>query len=217
MDAVTEVLLDRAQQTEKLSQMVLVSMVAHAALIGLVALSPRLWPPDATRTDEHVMVISLAGAPGPVQGTNPISNTAVQQAVPDASKARTETRPAAAKPEMVEPIKTAKPETKSAAKPEPRKDTSRARTPTQGAEVRQGDAKVETGQTNAIPFGGLSTGGAGMGGARTDFANFCCPEYLQTVQRLIYANTNPQQGQPGTMVMRFVIHRDGSITDVAVE
>jgi len=215
MDAVTEVLLDRSHQADRLSQMVVASLAAHALLLAAVALAPRFAPAPAA--DDRAIVIQLAGGDGPIQGRNPISNKAVQEPAADASKPKVDTPPAAAKPELVEPIKAAKPEPKTIAKPEPKKTEPQlhGRTPTQGAEVRPGNARVETHQTTAIPFGGLATGGGGAG-ARTEFGDFCCPEYLQLIQRTILGNTNSQQGQAGTMTMKFVIHRDGSITDVSV-
>src|SRR4030095_6228239 len=85
--------------------------------------------------------------------------------------------PARAKPDMVEPVPSKKPEPKTAAKPEPKKTEPQlhGRTPTQGAEVKQGSARVQTGQTAAVPFGGLATGGGPVGGAYTDTGDFCCP------------------------------------------
>jgi TonB family protein len=216
MDAVTEVLIDRSHQADRLSQMVVVSLVAHALLLAAVSLSPRLFPESAP-VDEKPLIISLAGGEGPVQGHNPASAKAIQQVAPDPTKAKTDTPPPVTKPELVESVKTAKPEPKAIPKDEPRKTEPQlhGRTPTQGAEVRQGTARVDTGQTAPIPFGGLATGGGGAG-ARTDVSNFCCPEYLAIVQRTILANTNSQQGQAGTMTMKFVIRRDGTISDVSV-
>lgn len=213
MDAVTEVLIDRSQQTDRLSQMVVVSLAAHAALIAAVGIAPRFSTPPG-KVDDHAIVISLAGGDGPVQGTHAISNRAIQVAAPTAAKPA-DVPPAPAKPEMVETIRT-KPEPKTPPKPDVKKpEPARGRTPTQGPEVRPGDARAETGQTAAVLFGGLATGGGGTG-ARTEFANFCCPEYLQTIQRAILANTNAQQGQAGTITMKFVILRDGTIADVAL-
>jgi len=215
MDAVTEVLIGRSQQADRLSQMVLVSLAAHVVLIAAVGIAPRFSKPQAP-VDDHAIVISLAGGDGPIQGTHAIANRAIQVATPDATKPKTDVPPPApAKPEMVETIRT-KPEPKTPPKPDPVKpEPARGRTPTQGPEVRAGNARSETGQTAAVPFGGLATGGGGTG-ARTEFANFCCPEYLQTIQRSIVANTNAQQGQAGTVTMKFVIQRDGTITDVAL-
>jgi TonB family protein len=216
MDAVTAVLNDRRYQADRLSEMMFVSLLAHALLLTAVALSPRFFP-DAAPVDEKPLVISLAGGQGPVQGHNPASAKPIQEVAPPDTKPKVETPPALTKPEMVEPLKTAKPEPKATPKDEPKKTEPQlhGRTPTQGAEVRQGTARVDTGQTAPIPFGGLATGGGGAG-ARTDVSNFCCPEYLAIVQRTILANTNSQQGQAGTMTMKFVIRRDGAITDISV-
>jgi len=219
VDAVTEVLIDRSYQADRLSRMVVVSFVAHAAFISLVALAPRLWPePDAV-DERHIMTISLAGAEGPVQGRNPESAKPVQQVTAEPVKAKDEAPPALAKPDMVEPIKAAKPEPKTVAKPEPKKEVPQlhGRTPTQGAEVRAGTARVQTGQTAAIPFGGLATGGGGTPGAYTDFADFCCPEYIQVMKQQIYANWRVRQGQDGVNKMKFVVRRDGLIIDITVE
>lgn len=219
MDAVTEVLIGRSHQADRLSQMVVVSLVAHAVVVAAVTLAPRLWPGAAAVDDAHVMTISLAGPEGPIQGRNPESAKRVQEAVPDVSKAKNDAPPALAKPEMVEPIKAAKPEPKSAAKPEPKKDVPQlhSRTPTQGAQVIDGSARVQTNATAAIPFGGLATGGGGGSAAYTDFADFCCPEYIQVMKQAVYANWRDHQGQPGLNRVKFVVHRDGLITDVMVE
>jgi TonB family protein len=219
MDAVTEVLLDRAHQADRLSRLVVVSLAAHAILLTAVTLVPRLWPRETGPDLSHVMTISLAGGDGPIQGRNPQAAKAVQQAVPDIAKPKNEAPPALTKPEMIEPVKNARREPRAVPKDEPRKTEPQlhSRTPTQGAEVRQGTARVDTGQTKAIPFGGLATGGGPAGGAYTDYADFCCPEYLQTMTRLIYGNWNQRQGQPGSNKIKFTIQRDGSITDINVE
>jgi outer membrane biosynthesis protein TonB len=217
MDAVTEILIDRSQQADKVTRMVIVSLIAHAALITAIAFAPSRW--GSTPVDNsHVMTISLGGAPGPKQGKNPISDKPIQEAVPDTVKPRNEAPPALVKPEMIEPVKTAKPEPRTAAKPEPKKDVPQLHgsKPTQGSEVKAGPAKVET-HGAAIPFGGLSTGGGGAGAAYTDYANFCCPEYLTNVTELIRKNWNSKQGQDGSSVVSFSIRRDGSIVDVKVD
>ena len=215
MDAVTEVLLDRSREADTLTRMVIVSLAAHAAVVSALAFAPA-WQHTAP-DNSRVMTISLAGAEGPIQGRSPMAGRQVQQAVPDTAKSRNITPPAPPKPEMVEPIKTAKPAPKAVTKPEPKKDEPlRGRTPSQGAEVKPGDARADT-KGAAIPFGGLATGGGGVPGAYTDYADFCCPEYLQTMTRLIYGNWQQKQGQAGVTKVKFVIQRDGSITDIAIE
>jgi outer membrane biosynthesis protein TonB len=215
MDAVTEVLVDRSRDADKVTRMVLVSLAAHVAVLTVVALVPSRWNTPAETV--NVMTIALAGADGPIQGRNPIAGREIQQVAPAAAKPRTDIAPARANPEMVEPVKTAKPAPKSAVKPEPKKDEpNRGRTPTQGTEVKQGAARANTGGA-AIPWGGLATGGGGTPGAYTDFADFCCPEYLQTVKRLIYGNWQQRQGVVGSSLIKFTIHRDGAIDAVEIE
>jgi len=216
MDAVTEVLLDRSRVTQDVSRMVIVSLLLHGTLLtALVVLPHVLARPDVPRS---VMTITLGGAPGPVQGRMAIADKAVQQVAPDTAKPKADTPPALSKPEMVEPLKTAKPLPKSPAKPEPKQDVTplHGSKPTQGAEVKPGAARVET-HGAAIPFGGLATGGGGGGAAVTDVKDFCCPDYLVAVTELIRRNWQQKQGQDGSSVVMFTIHRDGTISDVAVE
>jgi len=216
MDAVTEVLLERSERVDNLARMLIVSLVAHAAIVTAVTLLPRQWA--VPRDNAPVMTISLGGAPGPQVGRNPISAKQIQEAVPETVKPRNDAPPALSKPEMIEPVKAAKPEPKTAAKPEPKKDVVQLHgsKPTQGTEVKAGSAKIET-HGAAIPFGGLATGGGGAGQAYTDYANFCCPEYLGAVTDLIRKNWNSKQGQDGSSVIMFVIRRDGSIVDIKTE
>jgi outer membrane biosynthesis protein TonB len=217
MDAVTEILLERSQKVDNLTRMVLVSLAAHAAIVTAVTLLPRQWA--TPRDTAPVMTISLNGAPGEKQGRNTISAKEIQQAVPETVKPKNDAPPALTKPEMVEPVKAAKPEPKPPAKPEPKKEVVQLHgaKPTQGAEVKAGTAKIET-HGAAIPFGGgLATGGGGAGQPYTDVANFCCPEYLSAVADLIRKNWNSKQGQDGSSVIMFVIQRDGTIADVKAE
>jgi TonB family protein len=80
--------------------------------------------------------------------------------------------------------------------------------------VQKGSAVAET---NARGQGfGLSSGGGGAGG-HLEVANFCCPEYLAMMRSLILANWNSRQGATGVTHVRFVIQRDGRITDVTTQ
>jgi TonB family protein len=187
-------------------------------LIAAVAFVPASWGRSTKDDNTSTMVISLGGAPGPKQGMTAISEKPVQQASPNAPKANTQAPPALAKPEMVEPLKTAKPLPKASAKVEPKKIEPQlhGRTPTTGPEVKQGMARVETGG-QAVPFGGLATGGGGAGAAYTDIANFCCPEYLQTMVQLVQRNWQQNQGVDGTVGIKVTIQRNGMLTNVEVE
>lgn len=218
MDAVTQILIDRSREADKISRMVVLSLIAHAVLIAAVALFPAGWGASVKDDKASSMVISLGGAPGPKQGMTAISAKPVQQAAPNTPKANTQAPPALAKPEMIEPLKTAKPQPKASAKLEPRKNEPQlhGRTPTTGPEVKQGMARVETGG-QAVPFGGLATGGGGAGAAMTDYANFCCPEYLTTLVQLVQRNWQQNQGVDGTVQIKFTILRNGAITNIQVE
>lgn len=216
MDAVSEILDDRSREADRLSRMVMLSLAAHVAVIGALAFMPRF----STRSDDtsRAMMISIGGAEGPDQGRNPISARQVQVAAPEGAKPVV-TPPAPPKPEMVEPAKSAPAASKANTKPEPAKPTPQlqSRTPSQGAEVTKGTARVETNSTTQTPFGGLATGGGGTGGAYTDYADFCCPEYLAQVVSMIRRNWQSRQGQKGTNTVKFTIRRDGTIDSVTIQ
>ena len=216
MDAVTEILIDRSHETSRLGRLVLLSLGLHIAVLAAIALVPSSWGHKEDNTP--VMTIQLNGALGPMQGRNQMSERPVQEAAPPAAKPQPQAPPALAKPEMVEPLKTAKPQPKTPANTAPEKTEAQlhGRTPTRGAEVKEGSARVETGGSQT-KFGGLATGGGGGGAAYTDIQNFCCPEYLLTMTRLIQTNWRSNQGQDGSNQVRFTIHRDGTISDVSVE
>jgi TonB family protein len=216
MDSVTQILLDRSRQADGIGRLVLLSFAAHAAIIAALAFTPGAW--GHHEDNAPVMTIQLGGAPGPIQGRAAISAKPVPEAAPETAKPKLEAPPALAKPEMVEPLKNVKPLPKAVAKPAPEKKEPQlhGRTPTTGPEVKQGAARVDTGGAT-VPFGGLATGGGGAGAAYTDIQNFCCPDYLQTMTRLIQANWNQHQGQDGTNQVKFTILRDGTITDVSIE
>jgi protein TonB len=217
MDAVSEVLAGRAHEADRFTRMVIVSLALHAAVVSAIAFvrPGRDIAPD----DRHIMQISLGGAPGPVQGRNPMSAKPVQEAVPETAKPKNDAPPALAKPEMIEPVKTAPVAPKAAVKPEPPKELPQlhSKTPTQGAEVKGGVARVETGSQSQTKFGGLATGGGGAGAAYTDYADFCCPEYLDQMVQMVQRNWQQKQGVDGAVGVKFTIQRDGTLTNVTVE
>jgi TonB family protein len=51
----------------------------------------------------------------------------------------------------------------------------------------------------------------------TDYANFCCPDYLNKMVDLIKRNWNQNQGAAGQVQVKFTIRRDGTITDIELE
>ncbi len=164
------------------------------------------------------MMVSLAGSSGPQTGGRlPESAQATQVVAPPTPRPEPVRPPTVATPEMVEP--TQAPPRKTPPPPPvaqaPRDATPRA-TPSKGAEVQKGDANANTASRSQVPFGGVSGGAAGTG-ARVDVANFCCPQYLATMQDRILRNWQSRQQSLGTTDVVVVVQRDGTLTDVAVE
>jgi len=220
-ESVSDILVDRARQTERLSRMVIVSLTAHALLVTSLVVTRDKWrvaqiPPKVTP-----MVITLSGGTGPnTGGMTPMSPKPVQAETPPETKPAPVAPPATKPPEMVAPEPKAKPLPKTATKPIDKSvDKSSSRKPTTGPQVRDGDARADT--VAAGPkFGGLATpsgGGAPNSGAYTDFANFCCPTYLTQMTDMIRRNWNPSQGATGQVLMKFTIQRDGTLTGIQVE
>lgn len=216
MDAVSEVLAAR-QSASGVTPMVGVSVLAHGALAAAMVLLPAAWMGIQTKPDEPVMMVSLGGSPGPeTGGRRPESSQSVQTVAPPTPRPQPVLPPTVATPEMVVPTKA--PPRKTPAPPvkqAPRDATVRT-APSVGTEVMRGDANANTQSRNQTPFGGVATGGGGTG-PRLDVANFCCPQYLITMQDRILRNWESKQQSLGTTGVVFVVQRDGTLTDVAVE
>lgn len=194
---------------------IVISLVVHTVVIALMIFSPESW--RTRRVDPRVvMTISLGGAPGPrVGGMTSMAGRPVQQAVPPTETPRPEPiRPPAAKPpEMIDPVKAAPRPPTPATPPETTTAQAKGRTPTTGATVSEGQAKADTGvQSDAI---GLSTGGGGTGG-QMNVGDFCCPAYLSQMLQIVHRNWQQRQGTRGATVMRFVIDRQGTLSDITV-
>ncbi|AMY10284.1 protein TolA [Luteitalea pratensis] len=197
-------------------RMVGVSLLVHAVLIVGVALTPASW--RTRRTDpREVMTISLGGAPGPrAGGLTSMSGRPVQQAVPPKPEEKPApiAPPAAKPPEMVEPTKAApKPLPKPVTPPQTATDQGRAKAPSTGARVSEGQAKADTGVVSDSI--GLSTGGGGTGG-QINLGTFCCPAYVGEMLQIIHRNWRQQQGARGSTFMRFKIDRQGTLSEIAV-
>lgn len=196
--------------------MVVISLLVHAVALAAFVLSPASW---RTRRSEPqtVMTISLGGAPGPrAGGLTSMSGRAVQQAVPQPPDAKPQpTPPPAPKPpEMTEPTKAAPKSTpRPTTTPPVAPEQARAKAPSTGARVSEGQAKADTGVVSDSI--GLSTGGGGTGG-QINLGNFCCPAYVAEMLQIIQRNWRQNQGARGTTIMRFVIDREGTLSDVTV-
>ncbi len=163
------------------------------------------------------MFISLGGAIGPNAG----GHDAVVRALgagrgAAGAEARVETPPAAKAPEMSIPDPELRPTPRTPVKVDKPVDKASSRKPTTGAEVKTGDARADTGAA-PIPFGGLSTGGGGTGGVQVNVGDFCCPEYIATMNQLITQNWNRNQVSAGKTIMKFIIQRNGMLTAIEVD
>jgi TonB family protein len=214
-EAVSAVLHDRAQMTDRISRMFSISIGVHILLASALMLMPASW--RSAQPDANVMTISLGGPAGAdTGGMTAIADRAVQAvAKPDAKIA--DTPPAAKAPEMVEPERIAKPTAKPrpVAKPD---EASRTKAPTTGAEIKTGSARVKTGGA-AVPFGGLASQSKGGGGdgVTLDVANFCCPDYIVLMRQRIYQQWNQNLGATGQPGVKFTIRRDGMLVNVELE
>ncbi|CAN5878127.1 hypothetical protein BH18ACI5_BH18ACI5_13810 [soil metagenome] len=216
-EAVSDIIASRSEPIQGISRMVVLSLLAHSVLVSVLVLKPDFWT-GQTKPESEPMMISLGGgAEGPDNGgVNQLSARPVQEVAAPEARPKAEPQPAPAPPEMTAPEPVAKPATPTKPIEKPAEKTT-SRKPTTGAEVKTGSAVAETGSSAQIPFGGLSTSTGGTGGARVDAPNFCCPSYLSTVVQLIKRNWGQNQGSSGMNTVKFVVQRDGRVTDVEIE
>ncbi|HOC17381.1 MAG TPA: TonB family protein [Vicinamibacterales bacterium] len=221
MDSVTAIVLERAREPRSMRPMVAASIALHVLALALLMVRPDPFSSENEDAARSLMTISLGNGGGPdAGGANTLGARPVQRAAAQPEPLRAPQAPAARTPEMVLPSRVVKP--RPGAKPAPERPAVRnapeeaaGRTPTTGPEERFGSAMAETG---GYEFGsGLTSGGGGGTGGYLDVGNFCCPDYLITMRRLIQSNWNARQGVEGSVVVKFVIQRDGRLTDVEVE
>lgn len=216
MDAVSHVLVERQVGASGLDRMLGWSAVAHVALLAFVALVPADWlGARSANAPANVMTIQLGGPVGPRDGGMTAMSARPVQQVRDveAKKAIEPVRPpAAAEPEMIEPMKTAP--KKQEAPINQKMPDAKSKTPTKGEELKKGTAVAET-KSKSQGFG-LTSGGGGTG-AQIDVGDFCCPEYIVTMQELINRNWTSKQASAGITIMKFTIQRDGTLTAIQRE
>lgn len=226
---VSDVLRDRVSEPPGLERMALVSVLAHIALIGGLLLAPGGWLSAPVQAPKTIMTISLSGGTGGPNtgGLTSISQRPVQAEAPEAPRRPEPVRPPAAKtPEMTVPIPSRtppRPVARPSAKPaEPAPvvrqapPDARGRTPTRGAETREGTALAETG-ARGQGFGLSTSGGAGTGSTLDIVGDFCCPEYLGVMTERIRTNWNPVAEVAGLVIIKYTIQRNGTIVDSSIE
>jgi|SoiMethySBSTD1v2_1073268.scaffolds.fasta_scaffold01494_7 TonB family protein len=208
-EATTDVIVSRSRDADRLSSMLVWSIGAHIAITAFVLFGPH---PRPAVEPKNIMMISLGGAPGPkTQGMTQMGGRTVQAPPPVEPVKKAESAPAPKTPAMTLPDPRSKPV--PPVKKAPRDAT--AKTPTTGAEPQEGTARSET-RIRGQGFG-LSTGGGGGGGVTVDAVDFCCPDYIITMQDLVRQNWNSKQGIIGVTTMKFTIRKDGAIEGVQLE
>lgn len=216
MSAVSDVIVARQRQPQPLGSMLAWSALAHLGLLAVAIFGPD-WRLGAEEPPKTVMTISLGGAPGPrAGGMTSMGGRAIPPPQPD-------TTPRAMPPPPPRPVERTVPTETTPPPPRPVERTTPAETATRRPraapppteEPQPGVTRTETG-ARGQGFG-LSTGGAGGSGVQLDVSDFCCPEYIEQMVRLIQDNWQQSQGVRGATVMKFTITRPGAIRDVAIE
>lgn len=213
--AVSDILRSRKQEPGGLRKTAAISFAAHALIFAVLALVPGVMPATAERP-RVVMSISLGGAPGPkTGGTQMLGGRNIQAAVPSAApEVLRNPPPSVTPPKMTLPDpRQQKPRTPTT-KPAPSSKDPKGTATGRGFETQTGTARVDTG-AKGRGFGLSSGGMGGDGGVQVD-VNFCCPEYLIDLRDRIRRNWNERQSAAGQVVMRFVIQRNGQLTDIEV-
>jgi TonB family protein len=189
------------------------ALLAHVVVVALVAFMPGEWLRQNDDTEANIMYISLGGSVGEdVTGLRSVAARPVQEATPE--PVRPQFQAPAEKPVMAIPEKApAKPAPPPPTKTPIQTTTERpsSRTPIRGAEVREGQARIDT--RVATGADGLAVASGGTGG-ETNLSNFCCPFYIRDMSAAIKRNWKQHQGVAGTNVVRFTIERSGRITNI---
>ena len=211
-EAVTDIIVARSREQDRLSTMIVWSIAAHIFVMAAIMLAPA---PDSAAPPVNVMMISLGGAPGPrTGGMTQMGSRAVQAPPPEEPVRRAETAPAPKPPAMTlpDPKARTRPET---AKPKQAPPDAASKTATTGAQPNEGTTSSST-QVRGQGFGLSSAGGTG-GELRVDAVDFCCQAYLAEMADRITASWSKSHGIPGVTTMQFTVLRDGTIRDVKVE
>jgi TonB family protein len=187
-----------------------VSFAIHIGVVAIMFALPREWFRASTVTPP-MMTISL-GAAGPrTSGMNPAGARPVEEVAPPPKRPEPAKTATPQNEPAVASIKTTKPPPKPAPA-DPTPTPAPPRPPITGAQVTPGTARAETGAT------GQSTGLAGGGGAgvSSDISapDFCCPDYVEEMRRRILERWRRDQSEVGTVVLSFVIQRDGKFTNL---
>ena len=217
---VADVLRDRIGEPDGFQRMAVISLLGHAALFAILVLTPSAWFSLREEAPKSVMTITLNGGNGGPNngGMTSIGGKAVQAETPEVPKARPpQTAPAPVTPKMTVPIPSKTPAKTTKPTPEVNQapEQAKGRTPTKGAETRPGSALAETG-ARGLGFGLSTSGGVGTG-STLDVQNFCCPDYVAQMVEQVRKNWDGRAEVAGTVIVKYTIQRDGTISDASIE
>ncbi|MEO8483978.1 MAG: energy transducer TonB [Acidobacteriota bacterium] len=191
------------------------SIALHVVAVATAFLLPREW--FAKKPAPAVMTITLGGVTaGPKStGTESMGGRAVEQVAPPPKRPEPvpepKAPPAPAMPTRT-PSRTAETAPSKTPKPPPMPPT---RPPVTGQRITAGNTPVDTGARGQ--GAGLTFGGTAGTGGDTDLQDFCCQDYLTQLLSTIDSVWNKNQPESGKTVLKFTIHRNGSIDPVIVE
>lgn len=213
---VSDILQSRKREPDGLKKTAAISLGVHLAALAVILLIPSVMP-RAAQPPRVMMNISLGGSPGPnAGGMQMIGGRPIQAALPSTEPQITKsTLPpvATTPPKMALPDPKQKPRTPP--KPAPPSKDPKGTAVGRGFETQLGTAKVETG-AKGQGFG-LSTGGTrGDGGVKLGVDGFCCPEYVADMVNRITKSWNQNQNATGVVIMKYIIQRNGQITDIEI-
>jgi periplasmic protein TonB len=182
------------------------SLTAHAAVILAAVLITRLSVPPALPPAYAVELVAAPSGPralgsvreGPTVPDTPAPATPEPEAArptPEVGPSLVAKKPVIAKPAVKPP----------AAKPAP--------APAKPVAPRSGGATAVPGKT---PAGGGPTGGRGrdVASVKVQGIAFPYPGYLENITRQIALNFKPRAGGALRAEVTFLIHRDGSVSDL---
>jgi TonB family protein len=210
-EAVGDVIALRAHDPSGLKKMMSWSFAVHVGVIAFIAFVPRNWL-FATKAESPVMIISLAGPPGPnTGGLTPMGGRPIEQVAPEPK--RQPPTPLAASTAAAAPNSA---KTKQPPQPtEPMPTETTVPRPTTGRQARAGTTAADTGARGQGT--GMSQGGGGGATPMVDIVDFCCMDYVLKIRELIRENWDGNQPDQGTNVIKFEIRRDGTINVPKVE
>lgn len=210
-EAVTTVLEGRAPGPSGLSRVIKWSFAVHVGVAVTVLVWQAFLAHAADRSTD--MTISLAGPVGPATGgLTPLGGRQIDVATPQPR------RPDPIPPTPSKPDDVAAP-TKPTTKPPPKRDAPVAQSsvvspPSTGRQVATGSSVVETGARGEST--GLAQGG-GTGAKVDPEFEFCCKDYLRTMEAEISGRVHWKQESRGTVVVKFEILADGTINLTSVK